>query len=638
MKQRIQIDTFSRYHFLSAPAFSLDASMAAVIVKKVCGNAYTSDVYVMDCDEKQLVQKTHCGNVRHFTWLQDHTLLFACPDGESTQFFVISDASSEPEPCFTLPIKTLQAIVHGENSLILLAEYCIAEKTNKADAAYDVFDELPFRWNAQGLINGVRKRLYQYNMLDHSLEALTGEDFYVGNLTTSPWTLSVNDRYLLFIGQKMDGVQKTYTGLYSYEFNTKTLRCHLDDGRQKVELAQLLGDYAIVTTTPGNEYGSCQMPEFYKLDLKSGEMTLIRHYEYSTGAAITTDSTLGSGITNKAENGVVYFTTMEGHNTRIRTIDLDGNLSTHFTPEGSVNCFDVRGSHLLYVGMFGMKLQELYLNGEQVSFLNEFIQRDFSISHPLPITSKREGGEEVTGWVIPPVNYQPGLQYPAILNIHGGPHAAFGPTFFHEMQVWANDGYFVFYCNPHGSDGRGNAFGDMRGIYGTIDYEDIMTFTDTVLQQWKDIDPMHIGVTGGSYGGYMTNWIIGHTDRFRCAVSQRSIADWALSEWISDCGYQRNAAKMGGTAIENIEKVMWHSPIMYANQVKTPTLFLHSYEDYRCHHTHAIAMFTAIRQRGIDSRLCIFKGENHELSRSGKPYNRVSRMTELLNWMNKYLK
>ncbi|MBQ9320968.1 MAG: S9 family peptidase [Eubacterium sp.] len=290
------------------------------------------------------------------------------------------------------------------------------------------------------------------------------------------------------------------------------------------------------------------------------------------------------------------------------------------------------------MGMHGDRLQELYIDGQQRSFFNEELQTDYTVQHPQPLNSMRKTGELIEGWVIPPVNYERGKKYPAILNIHGGPHVAFGPTFFHEMQVWANCGYFVFYCNPQGSDGYGNAFGDMRGIYGTKDYEDLMSFTDTVLSEYPDIDSNRIGVTGGSYGGYMTNWIVGHTNRSACAAAQRSISDWAISEWISDCGFQRNAAKMGTTALENMEKVMWHSPIRYVDNVKTPILFVHSYEDYRCHHTQAIAMFTLLRQRGIESRLCIFKGENHELSRSGKPENRIARMQEILNWMDRFLK
>lgn len=117
-------------------------------------------------------------------------------------------------------------------------------------------------------------------------------------------------------------------------------------------------------------------------------------------------------------------------------------------------------------------------------------------------------------------NYDETKKYPAILDIHGGPKTVYGKVFYHEMQVWASKGYFVFFCNIHGSDGRGNEFMDIRGKYGTIDYDELMQFTDKVLETYPQIDASKVGVTGGSYGGFMTNWIIGHTDRFACAASQ----------------------------------------------------------------------------------------------------------------------
>ena len=127
-------------------------------------------------------------------------------------------------------------------------------------------------------------------------------------------------------------------------------------------------------------------------------------------------------------------------------------------------------------------------------------------------------------------------KYPAILDIHGGPKTVYGKVFYHEMQVWASKGYFVFFCNIHGSDGRGNEFMDIRGKYGTIDYDELMQFTDKVLETYPQIDASKVGVTGGSYGGFMTNWIIGHTDRFACAASQRSIANWISFSQTSDIG------------------------------------------------------------------------------------------------------
>lgn len=199
-------------------------------------------------------------------------------------------------------------------------------------------------------------------------------------------------------------------------------------------------------------------------------------------------------------------------------------------------------------------------------------------------------------------------------------------------------GYFVFFCNPRGSEGKGNAFADIRGIYGTIDYEDIMKFTDIVLEKYTNIDKDRVGVTGGSYGGFMVNWIIGHTDRFKCAASQRSISNWIDDFGTTDIGYYFNPDELGGDVCSGFDKLWEQSPLKYANNAKTHTLFIHSEEDYRCYQSQAFQMFTALKYYGIESRICLFKGENHELSRSGKPKHRLRRLKEITDWFEKYLK
>ena len=198
-------------------------------------------------------------------------------------------------------------------------------------------------------------------------------------------------------------------------------------------------------------------------------------------------------------------------------------------------------------------------------------------------------------------------------------------------------GYFVFFCNPRGGDGRGNEFMDIRGKYGTVDYDDLMKFTDKVLETYP-IDSKRVGVTGGSYGGFMTNWIIGHTDRFACAVSQRSIANWFSKFGTTDIGYYFNVDQNASSPWDNPEKLWWHSPMRYANKAKTPTLFIHSQEDYRCWLAEGLQMFTSLKYHGVPARLCMFRGENHELSRSGKPKHRVRRLEEMTQWFEHYLK
>ena len=247
-------------------------------------------------------------------------------------------------------------------------------------------------------------------------------------------------------------------------------------------------------------------------------------------------------------------------------------------------------------------------------------------------------GVDIDGFVMKPVGYEPGKRYPGILHIHGGPKMVFGPGFHHEMQLWVASGFFVCYCNPRGSCGKGNAFADLQGKYGEVDFRDLMEFTDEVLRRYPEIDADRMGVAGGSYGGFMTNWVIGHTDRFRCAVSQRSIANYVGDYLLSDIGYYYVPDQQLGTIWEHPERLWKASPLTYADRVKTPTLFIHADKDYRCTLANDLEMFAALKLHGVESKLCMFYGENHGLSREGKPSNRISRLSEILHWMEEHLK
>ena len=248
------------------------------------------------------------------------------------------------------------------------------------------------------------------------------------------------------------------------------------------------------------------------------------------------------------------------------------------------------------------------------------------------------GGYELDGWILKPAYFDEKRTYPAILDIHGGPKTAYGEVFFHEMQFWAAQGYIVFFCNPTGSDGRGDQFADLRGRYGQIDYEDLMAFADAVLDRVPQIDPRRVGVTGGSYGGYMTNWIIGHTDRFAAAASQRSIANWVSMIGTDDCGFTFDTDQMDADPWKGMVKIWDQSPLQFADKVKTPTVFIHSFEDYSCPIQEGMQMYNAIVHHGVEARMCLFKGESHGLSRIGKRHHRVRRLREMTDWFNHYLK
>jgi len=204
----------------------------------------------------------------------------------------------------------------------------------------------------------------------------------------------------------------------------------------------------------------------------------------------------------------------------------------------------------------------------------------------------------------------------------------------------ANNGYGILFCNPRGSIGHGGEFADLRYQYYTVDYEDIMQFLDTTISRCPWIDKDRLGVTGGSYGAMMTNWVITHTDRFKAAVSDRGVALEMQDFFMSDIGFEFIKDVYGTTAWEEGgAEIMWeNSSVRYAPAAVTPTLFLHSTNDFRCSKEQSIILFSALKYFGVESRLVLIKDENHDYGFDGKPKNRIRRYDEIIKWFDKYLK
>lgn len=328
------------------------------------------------------------------------------------------------------------------------------------------------------------------------------------------------------------------------------------------------------------------------------------------------------------------------------TCDCEGNDCE------DCNC-DVNDTHnasndetTFVIALFDNNLPEIYIADAadkplRLTYFND-IESLYSTQSPQYFSIKsRFDGETIDGGIILPANFDSNkpAAYPLILDIHGGPKTVYGSVYYHEMQVWAAMGFVVCFANPHGSDGKGNAFSDIRGAFGTRDYDDLMDFVDAVLAKYPAIDAERLGVTGGSYGGFMTNWITSHTDRFKVAATQRSISNWLSFYGTSDIGYyfstdQNNVRDFSPASME---KLWQHSPLKYVNNVNTPTLIIHSDEDYRCPLEQGLQWYTALKARNIPSKLAVFHGENHELSRSGKPQAREQRLNLLSHWFVKYL-
>jgi dipeptidyl aminopeptidase/acylaminoacyl peptidase len=253
------------------------------------------------------------------------------------------------------------------------------------------------------------------------------------------------------------------------------------------------------------------------------------------------------------------------------------------------------------------------------------------------MTYKGADGWDIDGFLVKPINWQPNRKYPLVLSIHGGPAGQYGVDWFHEFQVYAARGWAVFFTNPRGSTGYGRKF--QRGIegeWGGKDYVDIMNGLDAAIADNPWIDTTRLGVTGGSYGGYMTNWIVGHTNRFAAAVTLRSISNFISDDGTRDGAYG-HADDFGGDVFEKFDLYWDRSPLKYAKNVTTPILILHSDNDYRVPIEQGEQWFRALKHYGKTAEIVFFPRENHNLTRTGEPKHLVESLNWQVRWFEKYL-
>jgi dipeptidyl aminopeptidase/acylaminoacyl peptidase len=274
---------------------------------------------------------------------------------------------------------------------------------------------------------------------------------------------------------------------------------------------------------------------------------------------------------------------------------------------------------------------------KQLTHVNQKLFSPLDLTPPEELSYASFDGKQIQGWIQKPPDFDAHKKYPLILNIHGGPHAAYGYTFDHEFQWMAAKGYVVLYPNPRGSSSYGEEFGNIiQYHYPGDDYKDLMAGVDELIRRGY-IDPQRLGVTGGSGGGLLTNWVITQTDRFAAAASQRSIGDWAAWWYSADFTlFQPNWFR--AAPFQEPADYVARSPITYIDRVKTPLMLIEGEADYRTPPgAGGETMFRALKYLKRPVVMVRFPGESHELSRSGKPWHRVERLEHIVNWFDKYL-
>jgi dipeptidyl aminopeptidase/acylaminoacyl peptidase len=302
-----------------------------------------------------------------------------------------------------------------------------------------------------------------------------------------------------------------------------------------------------------------------------------------------------------------------------------------------------RSRKMVYTANDFKHLDDLYVsdlsgaNERKLTRLNEALWRQFELQDVERMTYKSADGWDIDGFFVKPLGFQEGKKYPMVLSVHGGPAGMYGVDWFHEFQVYAARGWAVFFTNPRGSTGYGEKF--ERGIvgeWGGKDYQDVMNGIDAILKKYSWIDRDRLGVTGGSYGGYMTNWIVSHTNMFKAAVTLRSVVNFISDDGTRDGAYGHKR-DFGGDIFEKFDLYWDRSPLKWAKNVKTPTLILHSDNDLRVPLEQGEQWFRALKHFGVTTEFVIFPRENHNLTRSGEPKHLVESLNWQVYWFDRFL-
>jgi len=513
-----------------------------------------------------------------------------------------------------------------------------------------------YRANGEGYLDPKHPQHLWLIKTPHSAdEKLTPRQLTWGRFAEDNITWARDSSQLYFTSDRMD---ESY-----YELPTTTIYSVAVAGGEPAKLTSFEMDANGFSVSPngkqfafiasiGRPVRSYSQTDLWVMDIapNAKPRNLTETFDYDIGAGLTGDSSAprgGSGnqpIWSADGGSIIEVYAKEGRTNLANFATSDGRLNDITHGDHAILSFRATPNRelLIYNMSTPTQIGDLYLleraqsNPKRLTNLNNELFSNFQLTEPEEIWYQSFDGKRIQAWVQKPPNFDANKKYPLILNIHGGPHAAYGFIFDHEFQWMAAKGYVVLYPNPRGSTSYGQEFGNIiQYNYPGDDHKDLMAGVDELIKRGY-IDEKRLGITGGSGGGVLTNWAIGHTTRFAAAVSQRDISDWS-SWWYSADFTQFQPFWFKGSPWEDTD-FQRRSPITYVDKITTPLMLILGEADWRTPTgAGGEQMFRALKYRKIPTVMVRFPNESHELSRSGQPWHRIERLQHIVGWFDKWL-
>ena len=650
-KRKITIKDLRRFKFVSDPQISPDGEKIAFLLSTINydEDRYERHIWVVDRFTGKAVQFTHgLGSDTYPRWSPDgKSLLFLSkgrdPEEKKSQLWVIPRSGGEGR----LTIEAEEGISKPEwapdSKRVLFLSRVWTE--GKPESDVKIIRRVRYKLNEVGMFEGRRTHLFT-GRLGRKPRQLTEGEFDVEVARWSP-----DSKSIAYISNKEEDADTSFVQDIFLVPSKGGESQKLTDGKHSIVDLSWSPDGRFLAFIGHDRPEDLAVNfDLWVMSFEGEEkQNLTKEFDRSLNMRVGSDSRVSTpnpGAVWSHEGESIYFVTASIPYSNIYRVDLTGR-SIEVVVEGkTVDGFSISedDSAIAFNAMDATHPAELWVRDEgwerRLTGFNDRLLRGLELSVPEHFTFVNGLGEEIDGWILRPNGLLEGEKYPSLLEIHGGPRAVYGDNMFHEFQVLAAEGYAVFYTNPRGSAGYGEEFAQaVMRHYSECDYEDLMLFTDEALRRFSFIDEDRLGVLGGSYGGYMTNWIVGHTDRFSAAVTFRSICNWVSKFGCSDVGYMQPEFISGTKDYwDEMEKHLERSPIKYVKNVKTPVLIIHSENDLRVPMEQAEQWFVSLKLQGVPTELIRFPDETHELSRSGKPKHREERLRHTLRWFDKHLK
>ncbi|SEB13432.1 Dipeptidyl aminopeptidase/acylaminoacyl peptidase [Thalassobacillus cyri] len=617
---------------------------------------YISNLFYFDKTTAEVNQWTY-GESKNFQpkWSPDgNKVAFLSTREKKSQLHVLPLIGGEAQQITTCPngVNDFEWSPDGKRiafQALLNAEEGFDElkKEEKEDDKKDkvrVITKMKYKADGVGFVEDQEQQIGIVDITSREIAQLTDNGHSYALLSWSP-----DGKTLVFTGDEAENKDFSFSAdLFLYDVESRE-RTTIDTEKGYVSDAKWSPDGSkLAFIFHGLVYKNASHPDIYILDRESGETTNVTdQLDLPVGDFTAGDIQQGAQLPGIVwlDDESFYFPVSEYGNVVLYQGNTWGKLRRVWNEKHHMYGFDVdvKTKEVAAVVSTTTSPGELYLFDtdqqacRKVTDFNGKWLRNTKLSEPEDFILRSVDSWDVHGWVMKPVDFVEGEKYPLIYQVHGGPHAMYGNTFFHEMQLLAAQGYVVAYVNPRGSHSYHQEFVNaVRGDYGGNDYVDVMNGLDYLLEAYDFIDGERLGLTGGSYGGFMTNWIVGHTDRFKAAVTQRCISNWISFYGVSDIGYYFSEWQIQAD-LHDFEKLWKHSPLAYVDNMETPLLIIHSENDLRCPIEQSEQLFIALKRQEKDTEFVRIPDADHNLSRTGKPSLRLERLQHLMRWFEEKL-